>query len=445
MTGEVSQTPLAPEIRGLLRGLRWRIRAYVWAEGAITALVWLSLTFWIALALDYFPVLVWANELPRETRGLTLLTIAAVLAWIVYRLILARTFVRLGDRSMAILLERRYPQFSDSLVTTVELSRRSERDEEFFSADMLQHTRHQALSEVERVRLRQVFRIRPLAGKSALALLLIIPVIVFATVRSDAFELGVRRLYLLDETPWPRNAQIEIVGIEVERVSPRTGELIFTETRPFQDGQVKVARGATLALRVRANTKVKTVPDYCRIVYRTADGTRGQVNMRRDGSPRDDGFQYFTYMGKPFQGMLDDLQFDVIGYDHRVNEYAIHVVDAPAVVETELVCKFPDYLVDRENGLWLPRTVEYRSSGTQLPRGTQLVIRMKSNKPLEEVEFAMPGDSNFEQRALHGADQRIVEYAVDSLSGSFTLDVLLRDVDGVYSKSPHRLFLSATA
>jgi hypothetical protein len=445
MASEVSAQPLTPEIRSLLRGLRWRIRAYVWAEGLITALVWVGLTFWIALALDYFPVLVWASELPREVRAVGLLAIAGVLAWICYRLILARTFVRLADRSMAILLERRYPKFGDSLVTTVELARGRNLAE--YSDEMLATTRRLALQGLPEVQLREVFRITPLALKLLAAVVCIVPIIVFAAVQGSAFELGIRRLYLLENTPWPRNAAIEMVGIEVERVSPRTGEAVFSETRTFEDGEAKVARGSTLAVRVRADTKAKTVPDVCRIVYRTSEGTRGQVNMRKDGSPRADGYQYFSYIGKPFQGILDDLTFDVVGYDHRLNDHKLRVVEAPAVVETELECTFPSYLVDESSKQWLPRTLEYRSSGTQLPEGTRVVIRMKSNKPLEGVEFSLPGDNTVETRELNAASGEqplAVEYVVDSLDGSFTLDVVLRDTDEVYSDSPHRLFLSAT-
>ncbi len=433
-------TPLAPEIRTLLGGLRWRIRAYVWAEGLATAVLWLAVTYWAILALDYLPVVVWASELPRGLRMGGLIVIAAVLAWILFRYILARTFVRLRDRSMAILLERRFPEFRDSLVTAVELANDGSDD---FSREMLETTRQQALARLPQVRLGDIFRRTPLLACGLGSVLLVIPIVIFATAQQDMFQLSLRRLYLLTDDPWPRSAEIEIVGIEVERISPRTGELIYSENLPFVDREVKVARGATFSLQVRANARRQTVPEVCRIYYRLADGARGQVAMRRDGAPRDD-FQYFSFTGKPFQGILDDVRFDVVGSDHRVRNHAIRVVETPAVVETILDCQFPEYLIDRSAGLWLPREVEYRSSGTQLPAGTKVTIRCRTNKPLARIEFSEPGSGKTTTREHSGTvDSTSFEYTIDDLRGGFVLDIALRDTDNVLSEAPHRIFLSA--
>src|SRR5690606_36449943 len=132
----------------------------------------------------------------------------------------------------------------------------------------------------------------------------------------------------------PRRADIELVGIDIERISPRTGELSLTETLPFDGGVVKVARGTNAVLRVRASANAPQVPDVCRIYYRLETGPRGQVNMRRDGSIGDDNFQLYSFSGKPFQAILEDMQFDVVGYDHRLRNYRIEVVETPAVIST---------------------------------------------------------------------------------------------------------------
>src|SRR5210317_1612022 len=99
---------IPPQIRRALAGLRWRIRAYVVLEGLSVAVIWICLTFWAGLALDYLPVLLGADEMPRAARATVLAVIAIVLGIILYRWILRRAFVRMADRSMAILLERRY-------------------------------------------------------------------------------------------------------------------------------------------------------------------------------------------------------------------------------------------------------------------------------------------------------------------------------------------------
>ena len=60
------------QIRRALAGLRWRIRAYVVAEGLSVAVIWICLTFWAGLALDYLPVLLGADEMPRAARAIVL-------------------------------------------------------------------------------------------------------------------------------------------------------------------------------------------------------------------------------------------------------------------------------------------------------------------------------------------------------------------------------------
>ncbi|MBM3998875.1 MAG: hypothetical protein FJ297_04915 [Planctomycetes bacterium] len=430
----------APELRRVLSGLRWRIRAYVLAEGAAAAAAWLALTFWCFLAIDYLPVVAWASELPRPVRAVGLAVIAAILARIVFRAILSRIFTRLRDRSMAILLERRFPAFQDSLVTAVEIGRTVDGG---FSPEMLDATRREALTRLPSVRLRDVFRGAPLFGKLAVAAALAAPIVAFAALREDLFELSLRRFYLMSDEPWPRNAEIEIVGIDIERLSPKTGERSYSEHLPFTANQVKVARGAAFSLQVRANANRKLVPQACRVHYRLSDGTRGQVAMRRDGAPRD-GYQYYSFAGKPFQGILDDVRFDVVGNDHRLRDYAIRVVETPAVVSTVLRCEFPEYLVDRENGLWLPREIEYRSSGTQLPAGTKVTVTCVTNKALLRADLSEPSAGS--ARAIDFPSDNpatTFSHSIETLTGNVAIDITLRDTDNVLSGTAHRILLAA--
>ena len=108
---ETSQ-PLPPEVRRQLGALRSGIRRYVWLEGLLALAVWLGLWFWISLGIDWF------FEPPRPLR-IALLGVAGLgLAVAIFVYILRRAFVRLSDTSMATLLERRFPAFNDSSLTT---------------------------------------------------------------------------------------------------------------------------------------------------------------------------------------------------------------------------------------------------------------------------------------------------------------------------------------
>ncbi|HTN77654.1 MAG TPA: hypothetical protein VL096_20495 [Pirellulaceae bacterium] len=429
---------LAPNIRSALAALRGRIRAYVWLEGLALAIIWLAVTFWLALALDYFPVLVWASEMPWAARATILGFVAIVFCYIVYRFILTRAFVPISDRSLAVLLERRHDRFHDSLVTSVELSGGHARIDST-SPEMLAHTHNVAAAQLSEVELAGILNYRPLWNKLALAMLLVASIITFWATNASAFEIAGERLYLLHDIPWPRSAAIEVVSLEVQRTAPGEATLTTSQVIAFEQQHVKVARGASALIRVRASAD-KRIPETCSIVYRTADGDRGTALMKKVGRVKDD-YQYYMFDGKPFKGILSNLQFDVFGYDHRLRGFTIDVVDSPALIETTLACQFPAYMVDEANSQWLPR-VESLTPATQLPMGTKLEIHCRANKPLQAVEVVNV-ETQAKQTIAIDTAQETFSYEVETLTGNLTLELTLLDTDGVLSERPQRLFIAA--
>ena len=147
MDNETQQ--IDPRIRGTLQRLRSRIRLYVWIEGLSLATVWLGVMFWLGLAIDYLPVLAGANELSQSIRGGLLVLVGSVLAYILYRFVGQRAFVQFNDRSLALLLERRFDKLQDALVTTVTLkNRRDTEGHDSFSSEMLSETSLLALASI---------------------------------------------------------------------------------------------------------------------------------------------------------------------------------------------------------------------------------------------------------------------------------------------------------
>ena len=81
--------------------------------------VWLGAAFWGSLAID------WIFEPPRPVRLAVLAAASVGLAVVLFLFILRRAFVRFSNRNMATILERQFPQFNDSLLTSVSLLDRS--------------------------------------------------------------------------------------------------------------------------------------------------------------------------------------------------------------------------------------------------------------------------------------------------------------------------------
>ncbi len=363
------------------------------------------------------------------------------LAYILYRWVFRRTFLPLANRSMAVLLERRFSMFRDSLVTSVELTERPDHAETFDPL-MLAHTSQEALGNVDRVRLGAVFNFRPLARSLFGAAILLGTIVVFYAQNQQALAVWLNRAYLLRNETWPRSALIEVVGVEL--LGPEDAPQAATEVPliAFRDGSLKVAKGSNLRLKVRAALKAKVVPETCTIHYRTADGQRGRVTMNRLKRSRDE-YQQYAFSGKPLQGILASVQFDVVGYDYRVRDYTIQVVDSPAIVGVDLDCKFPAYMVDEKAGSWLPRTVAWTNS-TQLPRGTEVTIRAHTNKPLKCVDlYNLDTQETRRLDAFSAADPQQFVCPVGRLDANLTLDVTLFDTDDVVTERPYRIFITA--
>lgn len=467
--------PLTSDVYTVLAGLRWRIRLYVWLEGMALAVIWLCATFWIALALDYLPVIVGATEMPLAARAFILIIMAAGVAYILYKWIGERAFVPLADRSMAMLLERRFKDFNDTLMTSVELSERPALEREF-NPDMFATTAAQARNLVPSVRFGQVFNLGRLTLQVLLAIALVGSVVGFGATSLPALSKAFNRLVLLQDSPWPRQAVIEVVGIDVQRPPTADDPAPRPMVLAFEKGSVKVAKGANITLRVRAKQpgsehglpEAKMVPQTCTVYYNSqaregVRSERGRVSMtlyRDQGSWRN-----FWLEEKPFKGIISTLQFDVVGYDHRVRGFKIEVVESPAIVETKLDLVYPKYIVDEATSSYLPKLdKEYLPSGEFQPLGTSVVLKMRSSKEIEEASVIDPEAKLTAEELAKSKDPEqvkkskeiiwkydIVKDAADptrftcelgSLTKNLALDVSLIDTDGVATEQPHRVFLS---
>ena len=136
--------------------------------------------FWLGLAADYLPVLAGANELAQGARAVLLIIVGGVLAYILYRFVGQRAFVQFNNRSLALLLERRFEELQDALVTTVTLKSRQPDDElDEYSSEMLSETSQLALASIGSINVNDVFNTRLLLKRTVMAGLLIFSVILF--------------------------------------------------------------------------------------------------------------------------------------------------------------------------------------------------------------------------------------------------------------------------
>ena len=410
-----SRPQLVADVKTLLGAVRRRIRRYVWAEGLADGLAWLGAAFWITLAVDWF------FEPPVVVRALILAAVAGVLVVILARQIGSRAFVRLTDGNMATVLERRFPQLNDSLLTAVSLCA-AEQSAAQCNVEMLSCTCQDAAQRIQTLRIDEVFNPRPLRNSAAAGTMLIFSIFVFGLLFPGAFGTWARRSLGLSPEIWPRMTRLEIDG--------------------FPGGVRKVARGSDVDIVVRADTTMPRVPKVVEVRYREEGGVRGRAAMNRVGEadPAKDRYQQFAYTRR---SVLSPIRFDVLGGDCRINGQLIEVVDNPTASLT-LDCEFPAYIGRPPRSLPVAGVMS-------LPQGSRVTIRGMANKELVSVQLdtAIDDSAPIPPRLVEGkelaAGGREFSYTVESLDKDMTLLFTLLDSDGIKGREPVRLGLAAIA
>ncbi len=401
-------------IRRTLAQLRSRIRWYVSFEGLGLAVLFIGLAFWATLGLDRF------SELPLVVRVVLMAVVSLGFVAILVQMVGRRVTRSLKDRSLAAVLERRFRTLGDSLLTSVEVNDRKDQPSE--TGLMVGPARQRAASEVQRIRLSEVFNVGPLRRALVLAVLVTVSIAAFAYAAPRDMRIWTQRWILLDDTPWPKAVHLAVLAPS-ELAGP--------------DGRLKVARDSEPELLVRAQLNREEFPeaDYPKIVqirYRTRD--RFTRNMDLSGEPSADGQEYRF----KFAPLSESLEFDLVGGDGRIDRLAIDVVERPVIERIVLHCRYPEYM-----GLIDARLEASRSMN--LHRGTQVRLEAITNKPIEQADIRIVNESG---EAL-GTESISLSEGQTQLWTEFTLMENARvffellDTDGISSAKPEVLVLVA--
>ena len=459
-------------VRQLLSSVRWRIRYLVLLEGFALAVIGVTILFWLSLAADYLPVKFGFQELSETARATILIVSGLILLGIFYATIFRRIFVSLHDRSMALLVERKFPQFSESLVTTVEFE--AERPSVTDEASLLELSQEKANRLASEVDAKSVLNDSHVKRYGYGALVGLLSLIIFAALSPASLQTAFSRLYLLDPELWTRESHLQWVALKAEYDSPATGIVEFDQPiagtqSPEQQSlnsnpkTFRVAKGSSLNLTVRARsperlasqsddgTPPKKLPRSCKLQFETKDGNFGSQTLNKVGGVRD-GWQLYRLQGAPLAAMTNDLSMSVFGGDYRLGPYKILVVDEPIVSETVLDCVYPLYMQDENSLRGSARTIPWAGK-TELPFATSVNIRVSCSKPLQKV-YAVDSRSSGQQEAdeegqgakaehpLAEITETGFQFPIESLTESTSIQFYLVDTDGVIAQSPHTVSLS---
>ncbi len=367
-----------------LRRLRGLIRKFVLLESLIYVGIVSLLGFWVIGLIDFMPVPLGAAESPQVVRGVVLGIFLFILIGMFVWHGLRRWMQPWSDSSLALLIERKYPQFRSSLVTAVDVSQR-ETDVDVGSSDMAAQAVQLAQKEIGQVDVHTILRWSRVRYQAiCLGCLTVLSLLLFAIFPSWTIHWA-KRFFALADQPWPRMTLIQFDGITLE-IPQLEGELLpKTYMKKFQSQEVVVPRGKRGVLHVEADAN-RFVPEYCTVNYRLASGNSGRAKMRRLPSVVA-GWQPFALEGPPFDAMNEDIRLSAWAGDMRLSGFKVSVVDGPLITAMDIVVQHPDYLraIDDRSP---DETLRYQS-GLRIPQGSQVALVGYANKPLRQIDYVV--------------------------------------------------------
>lgn len=438
------------EIQKRLVELRSLIGRFVACQAFIVIGIWCVAAFWVFGVIDYLPARIGAAESPRAVRVVMMAIFVGVSLVLFYQLFMRRWMVRWSDSSLALLIEKCHPEFESALVTTVQAARPSGKlvaaeDEHPQRAGLLAIARERAISLVHDVDINRMVQFRPLQLQlCALGALLAFTCVL--TLGQPAWTLHwVKRFFALSNEPWPRRAELGVVGVEMD-IPTFTGNSIRQRyTVPFVNSTASVPKGVACQLKAFAKLDAKLVPELCTVYYQDATGNRGRANMRRLVSEQQR--QFFVLDGPPLESVNDSLWLNVTGGDARLSNLRLESIDAPLVTETVLDVSYPEYLQRSTKTVWGNETLPFRT-GMRLPEGTKVQLKSKTNKPIKRVDYVMiragsqPGDAAVREESIEVSGVDSFQIPVGVLDGNALVEVRLWDTSGVCSTRVQQIVLA---
>ncbi len=365
------QSGLPPEAAAVLNRLRSRIRQYVFLEGLALVIALLGTLFWGSFLIDWCYFSLSRLELPRWFRATVLVAGIGSLAFGLVAWVALRLLRSLRAKALALVLERRFPELDDRLITAVEAADGRPPEGSPVSAAMLRQTIVDAARTASTLDLGGVFDKGPIRRAIITASVMVASILCLAVANTAAMERWIAGYLSLRDGYWPRETEL------IVRVVVQPGDRL----RDFVDGHYKHAKGTDLSLQVDV-PQGKIAPSQVRLDARLANG-RGtvRVNLTRMG---DQPFRH------TLPGLLDDAELWVTGGDFtNATPYRVQVVQPPDVGQITLHCLFPGYtgLNQRSAGQIIRTKQQVNGAQTSLPLATDFVLDVAANKPLRHVRI----------------------------------------------------------
>ncbi len=349
--------------------------------------------FWITTMLDVGWFRLQRIELPVGLRAILLAVVLPTGLWLLARRIVFPLIRRVHDNDVALLLERRFPQFQDRLITSVE-SAGGLPGEGPLVRPMIERSVREAEQLAGTVAADDVFDATQLKQLSWIAAGLICSVALLGAARPRMIVRWWNAFVLCEETYHVRTTDLTMRT--VAQPGDRRVDFMHSGERLLY----RHPRGADLELEMTvpeggpAEGQTWVMPDRIRVDVIRADGSFSRTYV----SPSSE--RTFRFVVTQLQ---ESIGIDLLAGDYRTKvPYQIDVVNSPGIDQVRLECRYPEY-----TGWNQLRETSLTVTGSEvpLPIGTSFELAATASKTLKAArivsdQFEVSGDQESSQMIL---------------------------------------------
>ncbi|MDR2169653.1 MAG: hypothetical protein LBP59_05880 [Planctomycetaceae bacterium] len=404
----ITQISLPEIIERSLKALRRILRFYVFFDGFIITIFY---TFFI-LAFDFLLDRFFQFSLSVRIAILPLIIFFVV--YILWRYIFRRLFAGIKSGQLAYLFERYVPDLKESLITVVEAADMKFAANEI-APEFLQEALTTASNKLQGINTRKFFRSGQLFLRFLGVALLLGVAIFFCFKFSETSSIWFSRNLLLSSQEWPRRSRIVVDG--------------------FNENQIRIRRGDSFTMIVRADTTMPLVPDTIKLRIGTKESGYRIILIDQFRIDTVDGsdWRIFSYT---FAEMLETINLRINAADTTIDGLMIEVVPPPVLTDIKLLQKFPAYM-QREIRTVTP------GARTFIPDGTSIELAITVSKPLLNAKIILNDNEpeNIRDEKIENAFVKF-DYALDKLRDNTKIGFQFQDTDKLRNKQAAKFELN---
>lgn len=351
---------------GKLAKVRSQLRVLLAGSSLFRFLATASLVVATSFLLD------WLFQLPIGAR------IVLFIAMLVFVLRGAfQTFIRpftlpMSDDAVALHVQARNPQFGDSLISAIQLSRELKGDSTTESRSMIAAAIAQITSALAKENFSKSVPMRSLAKPALLASVLLVAILGYGASKPELTKLWFARCILLGEEEWPKATTLEVIIANLDQYRH--------EVDDSGNYEVWVPEGSVVLVQT---TAIGEVPNSVRLHKYALPRTSGNrpITIEIARHSESDVFEY------RFGRVRESFGFCVEGGDDTDEHpyFTVNVRTAPKVEELLVNYDFPEYIndvgrEDREN------VREYNIVG---PMGTEIAMYFRTSSEVVQFDIVL--------------------------------------------------------